>query len=187
MRGALPMIALRFGLAYGAVLAIGYVVFRELLFETDAPQFQCVTAGALAAALLALMRSDRPRQAGALAVAIGFLRLGFAYSLGWPMALAGVLQVGGLYLVALIFDLLGRRGILFGKFLVLGPLLAGVFLATTPLAFSLRISGPEILPTMMHYVFLGLLIGDTAGLGIEVADLFIMARMVRQDRPAEGG
>ena len=187
MRGALPTIALRFGLAYGAALTIGYLVFRETLFIADAPPFQCVTAGALAAALLALMRSDRSREAAALAVALAFLRQGFAYSEGWAPALAGVLQVGGLYLVALIFDLLGRRGVLFGKFLVLGPLLAGVFLATTPLAFIERISGAEIMPTIMRYVFLGLLIGDTVGFGIEVADLLIAARTVRERRTAEDG
>ena len=124
------------------------------------------------------MRSDRSREAAALAVALAFLRLGFAYSAGWAPALAGALQVGGLYLVALIFDLLGRRGILFGKFLVLGPLLAGVFLATTPLAFIERISGAEIMPTIMRHVFLGLLIGDTVGFGIEVADLLKVFRVL---------
>ena len=187
MRGELPTLALRFGLGYGAVLTIGFLVFRDTLLAPGGPPFQCVTAGAVAAALLTLLRSDRPRQAAALAVALVFLRLGFAYSEGWAPALAGALQVGGLYLVALIFDLLGPRGILFGKFLVLGPLLAGVFLATTPLAFFFRISGSEMLPTMMGYVFLGLLIGDTVGFGIEVADLLVVARTVREDRTAEEG
>jgi len=187
VRSTLPTIGLRFGLGFGAALTIGFLVFREGLFVRDAPPFLCVSTGALAAALLAFMRSDRPRQAAALAVAFGLLRLGFAYSEGWVVAVAGVLQVAGLYLVALIFDLLGRRGILFGKFLVFGPLLAGVFLATTPLAFFFRISGSEMLPTLMRYVFLGLIIGDTVGFGVEVADLLIVARAAREDRPAEEG
>ena len=181
---ALAPVLLRFGLGSGLGLTIGYLVFRAALWDRGAPPFECVTTGALTAGVLALLRSDRLRQAGALAVAFGLLRLGFAQSEGWTFAVAGALQVGGVFLVALIFDLLARRGILFGKFLVLGPLLAGVYLSTTPLAFFFRISGAEMLPTMMRFVFLGLLIGDSVGFGVEVADLLVLTRTMRDESAA---
>jgi hypothetical protein len=131
------------------------------------------------AALLALMRSDRQVQAGALAVALALLRLGFVQSAGWAVAIAGVVHTGGLYLVALIFDLLARRGILFGKFLVVGPLLGGVYLATVPLEAFFDVTGSHLMSHLMRHVFLGLLIGDAVGLGVEIADLWILARVVR--------
>lgn len=181
MRPVPATILLRFGLGLGLGLTVGFLLFREGIFDFGSPAFHCVSTGALIAALLALLRSDRPGEAAALAATFALLRLGFVQSEGWSMSLAGMLQVGGGYLVALIFDLLARRGILFGKFLVLGPLLAGVFLATTPLAFFFRIGGAEMLPTMMRYVFLGLLIGDSVGFGVEVADLLIVARTMRDE------
>jgi len=181
---ALAPVLLRFGLGLGLCLIIGYLVFRTALWDRGSPPFECVTTGVLAAGVLALLRSDRLREAAALAAAFGLLRLGFAHSEGWTFAVAGALQVAGVFLVALIFDLLARRGILFGKFLVLGPLLAGVYLSTTPLAFFFRISGAEMLPTIMRFVFLGLLIGDAVGFGVEVADLLVLTRTMRAERAA---
>jgi len=176
---------LRFGLGLGVGLTIAYLVYREAIFDPQSPVFQCVTVGALIAGLLALLRTDRPRHALALAAGFALLRLGFVQSEGWMVAGAGVLQTGGVYLVALIFDLLARRGILFGKFLVLGPLLGGVYLATTPLAVFDRVTGAGLLPTLMRFVFLGLLIGDSVGFGVEVADLLVFARAVKRARSAD--
>jgi hypothetical protein len=102
------------------------------------------------------------------------------------VALAGVALTGGTYLIALIFDLLARRGILFGKFLVVGPLLGGVYLATVPLAVFFKVSGSDLMPYLMRHVFLGLMVGDAVGLGIEVADMWILVRAVRQSRGAGG-
>ena len=146
--------------------------------------FQCLTASALLAGILALLRSDRQTQAGALAVAFALLRLGFAQSEGWTVAIAGVMHTGGVYLIALIFDLLARRGILFGKFLVVGPLLGGLYLATMPLAGFFTVSGSQLMPHLMRHVFIGLLVGDAVGIGVEVADMWILVRTVRQSRSA---
>ncbi len=181
---AIPTILLRFGLGLGVGLLLAFLVYRESIFDPRSPLFQSVTVGLLTAGLLALMRSDRLGQAFALAIAFALLRLGFAQSQGWTVAVSGALQAGGVFVAALIFDLLARRGILFGKFLVLGPLLGGVFLAVTPLAVFDQQLGTDLMPTLMRYVFLGLLIGDSVGFGVEVADLLILARTVRQTRGA---
>lgn len=173
---------LRFGLGLGVGLIVPFLIYRRSIFDPTSTLFQCVTVGVLAAGTLALLRSDRPRAALALTTAFALMRLGFAQSAGWNVAVAGALQSGGVLVSALIFDLLARRGILFGKFLVLGPLLGGVFLAVTPLAVFHRSLGTDLFPTLMRHVFLGLLIGDTVGFGIEVADLLVLARSVRQAR-----
>ena len=176
---------LRFGFGLSGGLALSFLIFRQAIFIPQSPVFQCLTVSALLAGILALLRSDRLVQAAALAVAIALLRLGFAQSAGWTVAIAGVMHTGGVFLVALIFDLLARRGILFGKFLVVGPLLGGVYLATMPLAVFFKVTGSDLMPYLMRHVFLGLMIGDSVGIGIEVADLLILARTLRQSRAAE--
>jgi hypothetical protein len=179
-----PSLALRLLMGLGFSLLVSFLVFRAEVFNPQSPMFRCVTAAVMLAALLSLMRDGRLTQAGALATAFALVRLGFAQSEGWTVAIAGAIEIGGMFLVALIFDLLARKGILFGKFLVLGPMLGGVYLATTQLASVYRVSGVDLLPMLMRYVFLGLLIGDSVGFGVEVADLLTIGRRVRRERPA---
>ena len=176
---------LRFGFGLSGGLVLSFLIFRQAIFDPQSPVFQCLTVSVQLAGILALLRSDRLGQATGLAVAFALLRLGFAQSAGWSVAIAGVMHTGGVFLVALIFDLLARRGILFGKFLVVGPLLGGVYLATMPLAVFFKVTGADLMPYLMRHVFLGLMVGDSVGIGIEVADLLILARAVRQSRAVE--
>ena len=178
---------LRFAFGLSGGVGLSFLIFRQAIFIPQSPVFQCLTLSALLAGILALLRSDRQSQAAALAVAFALLRLGFAQSQGWPVAIAGVMHTGGVYLIALIFDLLARRGILFGKFLVVGPLLGGVYLATMPLASFFTVTGSELMPYLMRHVFLGLMVGDAVGIGVEVADLWIVVRVVRQARDGGSG
>jgi hypothetical protein len=180
----LSLITLRSGLGFATVTLVSALVFRSNVFVPSSPMFRCLTAGAMLAAITALMRTDRMTQAAGLAAAFALLRLGFAQSQGWMVAIAGTIEVGGLFLIALIFDLLARRGILFGKFLVLGPMLGGVYLATTQLSVLFQSTGADLLRTLMQYVFLGLLIGDSVGFGVEVADLLVLSRSIRRERSA---
>lgn len=177
---------LRFAFGLSGGVGLSFLLFRQAIFDPRSPVFECLTASIVLAGILALLRSDRQTQAGALAVAIALLRLGFAQSQGWTVAIAGVMLTGGFYLIALIFDLLARRGILFGKFLVVGPLLGGVYLATIPLAAFFEVTGSDLMPHLMRHVFLGLMVGDAVGIGIEVADMWILVKSVRQSRSAEG-
>jgi hypothetical protein len=178
---------LRFAFGLSGGVGLSFLLFRQAIFDPRSPVFECLTASVVLAAILALLRSDRQTQAGALVVALALLRLGFAQSQGWTVALAGVLLTGGFYLIALIFDLLARRGVLFGKFLVVGPLLGGVYLATTPLASFFTVTGSDVMPYLMRHVFLGLMVGDAVGLGAEVADMWILVRAVRQSRTEGDG
>ena len=74
-------------------------------------------------------------------------------------------------MVALIFDRLAERNYRFGKFLLVGPLLGGVYLAATPVA-GLGAHGPQaVLRSLLLNTLLGIVIGDGVGLGVELADL----------------
>ena len=67
-------------------------------------------------------------------------------------------------------------------FMIVTPIISSGFQATMPLAIFFKVTGSELMPYLMRHVFLGLMIGDSVGLGVEVADLLILARAVRQSR-----
>ena len=141
------------------------------MFQIHSPQFQCVTIGVFVAALLALVRSSRGGLALVLACAFALFRLGLIRSEGWLAGLTGLVQAGGFLLAVLIFDQLARRGILFGKFLVFGPLIAGVFLAAAPMAQFHDLTRSNALPLVIQQLFIGLVVGNGVGFGMELADL----------------
>jgi len=180
-----PAVLLRFGFGVAAVLAAGLVAFRLAIFDPALPAFHCVTIGPLLAALLALLRTDRAAAAAGLAVAFALLRLGFVQSEGWSGPLAGACLIAGALVLSVLFDALARYGIRFGKFLVLGPLLAGLYVAVAPLAELGTLVGSELHVTLLRWAFLGVLIGDSAGLGVEIADLLATARHVDRHGDAE--
>jgi len=161
----------RLWLGSAAGIGAGFLAFRGDVFRIHAPQFQCVTLGVFVAALLALVRSSRIGFALMLACAFGLFRLGLVRSEGWLVGTTGLVQAGGLFLAALIFDLLARRGILFGKFLVFGPLVAGVFLAAAPMSHFHELTRSNALPVVIEQLFIGLVVGNGVGFGMELADL----------------
>jgi len=175
------LIARTFSGAAGSILA-GYLVFGAEMFRSDHLGFRCLTIGTLTAAVIALMRTSRPVQATVLAVAYGLFQLGLARSIGWVAASAGLVVGCGVLLVALIFDMLARRGLLFGKFLLTGPLLAGIYVAATPLAEFNQLTTSNALPQIARAVYAALLIGDSVGLGVELVDLGELAAW----RPRDG-
>ena len=134
-------------------------------------RFGLGVAGVLAAAALGV------------AAACALARLGFVQSEGWAAPLAGASLVAGALVTSVLFDALARYGIRFGKFLVLGPLLAGLYVALTPLAEMRRLDGTEQQVTLLRWAFLGVLIGDSAGLGVEVADLLAAGKPVADHEP----
>jgi hypothetical protein len=160
-------------------MAVGLLVFRESAFDPAEPEFQCLTAGALTAGILSAVRVSRHDLAVVIVTVFGLSRVGLAESRGWLLAVSGFLFAAGLYLASLVFDLLGRRGVRFGKFLILGPLMGGLYLALTPMVEFYDLTTNGVLRTLMSRVLMGLLIGDGVGFGVEVVELFF-----RGDRPA---
>jgi hypothetical protein len=65
---------------------------------------------------------------------------------------------------------------MFGKFLILGPLIGGLYLALTPLVEFHALTSSSVMWILLEHVLLGVVIGDGAGLGVEVAELLGMAQ-----------
>ncbi len=166
---------LRFVAGTAASVLAGLAIFRLETFEPRGPWFQCVTAGAMVAGVVALMRVGRPAQALSLAAAFTLVHMGYAFTLNLGSALAESLSSlalgGGAFVSAVIFDRLAVQGYRFGKFALLGPLVAGVYLAATMLAVAGPDRGGDVMGVLVRYVVVGLVIGDAVGLGIELVEL----------------
>jgi hypothetical protein len=175
----------RFFLASLGALGAGVLAFGRGVLDPSRPGFYCITVGTLAAGVLTLVRCERVGQALALAVFYSALQL---VQGGLAAALASLVMGGGAVVVALVFDLLARRGFFFGKFLVAGPLLGGVFLAAAPIAEFSALSAPGASRTLLYYFFVGVLVGDGVGLGAELAELGVLAttRLSARDRTPQG-
>jgi len=163
---------IRFAPALCGSLGAGYLAFRGQIFEPSGLPFQAVTIGALSAAVLSLLRVSRGGIAVMLVLLFGVGQLGMARAAGWMPALGGLLFGVGILLIALIFDLLGRGGLIFGKFLILGPLLAGLYVGLMPMMTFHTLAADDTLREVMLRVLLGLVVGDGVGLGVEIGELF---------------
>ena len=170
----------RFLIGLAGALAAGAVVFRWQILEPGTLPFQCITVGALTAAMLALVRVSRHGAAWLLVAAYGLAGYGFAGALGWLPGTAGFLLAAGIYLVAVIFDLLARGGLVLGKFLIVGPLIGGLYLALTPVTDFHTLTSDDVMRTLMLRFLVGMILGDGAGLGVELADLPAAASAARR-------
>ena len=164
------------GIAGGALA--GLAVFRWSLFQPGHPAFECLTVGALTAGLFALARQSQRGEALALALAFGGVRFLLTPVVRFNALLAGLALGFGLFVVALIFDLLARRGWRFGKFLLVGPLVGGVFLALAPITEQSAMNVHNAAQLLLFRVALGVLIGEGVALGVELAD-WPLARLQR--------
>ena len=159
----------------GGVL-LGLAVFRGRVFWPGHPAFEFITVGALVAAILTLVRQSREAQAFAVVLAFSGIRFAFSPGTRFGAAVSGLLLGLGLYLVALIYDLLARAGWRFGKFLLIGPLVGGVFLAAAPISEADRMNVMNAASVLMFRLALGLLIGEGVAAGVELAELPLGAR-----------
>lgn len=185
-------VLLRFLAGTAGSILLGMVVFRMQVFQFQSPESQCVRMGALASGVIALFRANRPTWAVIVLGSFGLFQLGSTWSLGPSRSLTMVgwsLFIGlGFCIVAVVFDQLARMNLRFGKFLVAGPLVGGIYLAATPLA-SLAAGRPmAAMDALLTGAFLGIIIGDGAGLGIELVELFFRPdKTVRAAQPVGGG
>ena len=166
------------GFWLGTLTAAGfsYVTFGNRILSPQHGGFECIVLGVLTAAMLTLVSKGRLVEAVVLVPAYTWLRLAFTQGGGWRFTLSAFLLAAGVFLVALIFERLARHGVRFGKFLVTGPLLGGVCLAVAPLSQFHALSAYDSFDPLMVQLFLGIVIGDGAGLGVELADLLFRAR-----------
>lgn len=162
-------------LVWGAAagILIGFAVFGSRVFDPAQPTSQCVTVSAFLAGVATLVRATKIRHAAVVAAFFAVLQAAQVLPQGWWPAILALLRAGilsaGVLLVALLYHLLAERGYRFGKFLLVGPLLAGVYMAATAAAAA-TIPGPAILSLWLN-LLLGVVIGDAVGLGLEISEL----------------
>jgi hypothetical protein len=162
--------------ALGSIVA-GFAIFRFEIFDPSRPAIQCITIGVLTAGLLGTVRAGYPRAALGLVVMFAAMRIGEAKAVGWPAALqsttVALLLGGGIFIVAVIYDQLAERGIRIGKFLLVGPLVGGLYLGLTPLSDFSTMNALDPAQNWLFNAFLGVVIGDGVGAGFEVTELLI--------------
>jgi hypothetical protein len=195
-RGA-ALFALRaFAGAGGSILA-GLLVdlalpgFGRGMLDPSGPAFQCVSVGLPAAVVVALVRGRMPGPALGLSALVAVPVSAGHWDAGAAAAVAGALAglaVGaGIFLTAALYDGLARHGFQVGKFLVLGPLLGGAYLAATPLSGLAGGSGIELLQAFWLNAIVGLAVGDGVGFGVEMAELLASSIGPEETGPAPPG
>lgn len=167
--------ALRFLAGGGFAVLAGTALFPNALLGIEQRPVPAIAVGLLAAGILALVRIERPLGALALALAASVLELGLTIDHGWPRLLLEpmwlLLVGGGAFLAAVVYDGMARRSYRFGKFLVLGTLFAGIYVAATPVALLVQPLARPVGGELMLNAFLGILVGDAVGLGVELVEL----------------
>ncbi len=174
----IPVAVVMFAAAMAGSVGAGWIAFRSGIFHSDLPSAQVFTTGALMAGILTLTRIGKILPAVILSaawllyqggVALGGRNgmTGTAAHLAWSLVL-----VIGILIIAVLWELLVQRGIHLGKCLLTGPLLGGVYLAAAPATFLHSISPNTVMRSLLLTFFLGIVIGDGVGLGVELVELF---------------
>lgn len=174
--GEIPFALAMFAVAMAGSVGAGWIAFQAGIFRFDLPSAQVFTTGALMAGVLTLTRIGKIVPAVCLSAAWVLFQAGTVIRDSWfriamHAAWAVVLAIG-ILLIALIWDLLARRGVLLGKFLLSGPLLGGIYTAAAPVTFLQGISPNSVMRSLLLTFFLGIVIGDGVGLGVELVELF---------------
>jgi hypothetical protein len=161
--------------ASGLILGPAVPGLGRGIFDPSRPAFQILAVGALFALVQALVRARRPLPAVVLSSLVGAMAMALSLARGPAHAIsngvAGLAVGGGIFLIAVLYDAMADLGYPVGKFLVTGPLLGGVFLAATPL--SGLGGGPPLGLVRACWInaFVGIVIGEGVGFGVEVAEL----------------
>ncbi len=174
----IPVAVVMFAAAMAGSVGAGWIAFRSGIFLPEMPSAQVFTTGALMAGVLTLTRIGKILPAMVLSAAWLLYQggatlggrngmTGTAAHLAWSLVL-----VVGILLIAALWELLLQRGVHLGKCLLTGPLLGGVYLAAAPVTFLHSISPNTVMQSLLLTFFLGIVIGDGVGLGVELVELF---------------
>jgi len=172
----IPLAVVMFAAAMAGSVGAGWIAFRVGIFRFDMPSAQVFTTGALMAGALTLTRIGKIVPAISLSAAWVLFQAGTVIRDDWSRVAVhttwSVVLAIGILLIALIWELLAHRGVRFGKFLLSGPLLGGIYLAAAPVTFLQGNSPHSMMRSLLLTFFLGIVIGDGVGLGVEIVELF---------------
>jgi len=167
-------ILLRFWVGTAGSIVAGLLAFGLLIFDPSRPTVQCITVGLLVSGVLTTVRLGAYPAALGLVAVFSLVRLGTANTVGWGYAVhsafAALLLGLGVILIAIVYDALARNGLRFGKFFLVGPLLSLLLVGLAPLAHFHTMDFADPTSTWMFDAYLGLLIGDGAGFGVELVE-----------------
>ena len=149
----------------------GFIVFRWNIFRPDQSAFDCLVGGAVMAGILSVVRLSAHGHAIALALTYGAFRMVQSPGARWSAGISGLLLGLGGFLVAVIYDELARYGLRFGKFLIVGPLLGGIYLAVAPISELGNMTMFNAVHPLILQLALGIVIGEGVALGVELAEL----------------
>jgi hypothetical protein len=171
---ALPRFAILWAAGALGSAAAGALAFGSALLQPGRHPFLAVTTGVLVAGVFAAVRTAKTAGAVALVTGWAALHLGASLEIGWPAVVARpgwCLGIGlGACLAAVVFHQLAERGYRFGKFLITGPMMGGIWVAATPVFLLGGEAHDRLLAEFLMSAFLGLLVGDGAGFGVETAE-----------------
>jgi hypothetical protein len=164
-----------FTAAMAGAVAGGWVAFRASIFQPELPSFQVFTTGALMAGILTLTRIGRAPAAVVLGVGWILYQFGGVMNDGFFRMVShtiwSVTLVTGIFIITLIWEFLAQRGFRLGKALLVGPLLGGVYVAAVPVTLLHGVSSSGVLSSMLLTLFLGIVIGDGVGIGVEIVEV----------------
>ena len=166
---------LRFWLGLLGAVAAGLVVYRLEVFDPLSPAFKVLTLGSTFAGMLALWRSSARGHTVALSAAYALFCLGFVSTHGWMTALSGTAVGVGLLATTLVFDRLAAR-IPFGKFIIVGPMVAILLAAATPMLEFRDLVPLGSINAIIAYGQLGWILGMGVAAGVELSDWVLRPR-----------
>ena len=171
---ALPRFAILWAAGAIGSAAAGLLAFGFAAFVPGRPPFLAVTVGVLVAGVFAAVRTAKTAGAVALVTGWAALHLGASLEAGWPAVVVRpgwCLGIGfAACLAAVVFHQLAERGYRFGKFLITGPMMGGFWMAATPIFLLGGEAHERLLAEFLMNAFLGLVVGDGAGFGVETAE-----------------
>jgi len=171
----IPVALVMFTAAMAGAVAGGWVAFRSGIFQPELPSFQVFTIGALMAGMLTLTRIGRTAAAVVLGVGWILYQFGAVMNDGFFQMVSrtiwSVTMVTGIFIITLIWEFLAQRGFRLGKALLVGPLLGGVYVAAVPVTLLNGVSSSGALRSMLLTLFLGIVIGDGVGIGVEIVEV----------------
>jgi hypothetical protein len=166
-------------LTAAGTIIIGLIFYQSAIFKIDDSAFQFVSFGIVGGIIFSTFRFLSKRQAAAAIVLLLLLDMVLQRSTVWKFMLRDVLYYFGFTAAIFVFAYYyfeKLRGIVVGRILVLGSVMALGYVAITVILYLIFLSssnefGPNVSQMIYFNLSQGFLVGFGLGVGIEGAEL----------------